>query len=240
MTDRRYPGFPIAEVAEDGSSVITKHPGTGGLVSVGTVTAQLLYEIAEPAYLGPDVVTHFDTIRLTQQAEDRVAISNTKGSPPPDTLKVALNEVGDFRNTMTMALTGLDIEAKAAFAEQQLLDVLGGGKPSTKSTFDCCILTCPTRRRTSRPARICVRRSRTPTRGRWAGHSPAGSWRLPWLVSPASHHHATILGDCLRHLPAGRCAALGPHARARRRPRHAARDCRPVPSRRLGSPRPRS
>lgn len=53
ITDRRYPGFPIGEVAEDGSSVITKHPGTGGLVSVGTVTAQLLYEIAEPAYLGP-------------------------------------------------------------------------------------------------------------------------------------------------------------------------------------------
>ncbi|RUP00823.1 MAG: DUF1446 domain-containing protein [Mycobacterium sp.] len=126
ITDRRYPGFPIAEVAEDGSSVITKHPGTGGLVSVGTVTAQLLYEIAEPAYLGPDVVAHFDTIRLAQQDEHRVAISGTKGSPPPDTLKVALNEVGGFRNTMTMVLTGLDIEAKAAFAEQQLFDVLGG------------------------------------------------------------------------------------------------------------------
>ncbi|MEI2719921.1 MAG: acyclic terpene utilization AtuA family protein [Gemmatimonadales bacterium] len=126
ITDRRYPGFPIAEVAEDGSSVITKHPGTGGLVSVGTVTAQLLYEIAEPAYLGPDVVAHFDTIRLAQQGEHRVAISGTKGSPPPDTLKVALNEVGGFRNTMTMVLTGLDIEAKAAFAEQQLFDVLGG------------------------------------------------------------------------------------------------------------------
>ncbi|WP_131819857.1 acyclic terpene utilization AtuA family protein, partial [Mycobacteroides abscessus] len=103
-----------------------KHPGTGGLVSVGTVTAQLLYEIAEPAYLGPDVVAHFDTIRLAQQGEHRVAISGTKGSPPPDTLKVALNEVGGFRNTMTMVLTGLDIEAKAAFAEQQLFDVLGG------------------------------------------------------------------------------------------------------------------
>ncbi|WP_336513736.1 acyclic terpene utilization AtuA family protein, partial [Mycobacteroides abscessus] len=126
ITDRRYPGFPIAEVAEDGSSVITKHPGTGGLVSVGTVTAQLLYETAEPAYLGPDVVAHFDTIRLAQQGEHRVAISGTKGSPPPDTLKVALNEVGGFRNTMTMVLTGLDIGAKAAFAEQQLFDVLGG------------------------------------------------------------------------------------------------------------------
>ncbi len=62
ITDRRYPGFPIAEVAADGSAVITKHPGTGGLVSPGTVTAQLLYEIAEPAYRNPDVIAHFDTV----------------------------------------------------------------------------------------------------------------------------------------------------------------------------------
>jgi hypothetical protein len=126
ITDRRYPGFPIAEVAADGSSVITKHADTGGLVSVGTVTAQLLYEIAEPAYLGPDVVTHFDTISLAQQAEHRVAITGVTGSPPPETLKVALNEVGGYRNTMTVVLTGLDLEAKAAFAQQQLFDILGG------------------------------------------------------------------------------------------------------------------
>ena len=63
ITDRRYPGFPIAEVAADGSSVITKHPG-GGAVSVDTVTAQLLYEIAGARYANPDVVCRFDTIRL--------------------------------------------------------------------------------------------------------------------------------------------------------------------------------
>ena len=126
ITDRRYPGFPIAEVAADGSSVITKHPGTGGLVSVGTVTAQLLYELQEPAYLGPDVTTHFDTLALTQEAEHRVAITGTRGSPPPATLKVALNDVGGFRNTMTLVLTGLDIEAKAAHAEALLFEVLGG------------------------------------------------------------------------------------------------------------------
>jgi hypothetical protein len=126
ITDRRYPGFPIAEVAADGSSVITKHPGTGGLVSVGTVTAQLLYEIAEPAYLGPDCTTHFDTIRLAQEDEHRVAISGVRGSAPPPTLKVALNDAGGYRNTMTLVLTGLDIEAKAAFAEELLFDVLGG------------------------------------------------------------------------------------------------------------------
>ncbi|WP_433286526.1 acyclic terpene utilization AtuA family protein [Pseudonocardia sp. CA-142604] len=126
ITDRRYPGFPIAEVAADGSSVITKHPGTGGLVSVGTVTAQLLYEIAEPAYLGPDCTTHFDTIRLAPEGEHRVRISGVRGSAPPPTLKVALNDAGGFRNSMTLVLTGLDIEAKAAHAEALLFDVLGG------------------------------------------------------------------------------------------------------------------
>jgi len=126
ITDRRYPGFPIAEVAADGSSVITKPDDTGGLVSVGTVTAQLLYEIGPPAYLGPDVTTHFDTIRLAQEGEDRVSISGVRGTLPPATLKVALNDVGGYRNTMTLVLTGLDIEAKAAFAEEQLFAILGG------------------------------------------------------------------------------------------------------------------
>jgi len=126
IADRRYPGFPIAEVAADGSSVITKHEGTGGLVSVGTVTAQLLYEIAEPAYLNPDVVAHFDTIELSADGPDRVLISGTRGSPPPDTLKVALNYLGGHRNTMTLVLTGLDVEAKAAWARELLGDLLGG------------------------------------------------------------------------------------------------------------------
>ena len=66
------------------------------------------------------------TISLAQQAEHRVAITGVTGSPPPETLKVALNEVGGYRNTMTMVLTGLDLEAKAAFAQQQLFDILGG------------------------------------------------------------------------------------------------------------------
>ena len=126
ITDRRYPGFPIAEIAAGGSSVITKHDGTGGLVSVGTVTAQLLYEIAEPAYLGPDVVTHFDTVRIEQAGPDRVALTGTRGSPPPDTLKVALNMLGGYRNTMTLVITGLDVEEKAEHARRLLFDRLGG------------------------------------------------------------------------------------------------------------------
>jgi hypothetical protein len=111
-------GFPWAEVAADGSCVIGKHDGTGGEVSVGTVTSQLLYEIASPAYLGPDVTARFDTIRLEQTATDRVRISATKGEPPPATLKVAMNEIGGYRNDMAIALTGLDIEAKAKLIEE--------------------------------------------------------------------------------------------------------------------------
>jgi len=126
ITDRRLPGFPIAEVAADGSSVITKHDGTGGLVSTGTVTAQLLYEIGAPAYLNPDVTAHFDTIGLEQAGPDRVSLTGTRGSPPPDTLKVALNMLGGYRNTMTMVITGLDIEAKAEQAERLLFERLGG------------------------------------------------------------------------------------------------------------------
>ena len=126
ISDRRYPGFPIAEVAADGTSVITKHDGTGGLVSPGTVTAQLLYEIGDPAYLNPDVVAHFDTIRLEQAGPDRVALTGTRGSPPPDTLKVALNMLGGYRNTTTMVLTGLDIEQKAEHAITLLTRLLGG------------------------------------------------------------------------------------------------------------------
>jgi len=110
-------GFPWAEVAEDGSCVIGKHDGTGGEVSIGSVTSQLLYEIGGPAYLGPDVTTRFDTILLSQEGPDRVRLHGVKGEPPPDTLKVCLNRMGGFRNDMSVCLTGLDIEAKAKLVE---------------------------------------------------------------------------------------------------------------------------
>jgi hypothetical protein len=119
-------GFPIAEVREDGSSVITKHPGSGGLVSVGTVTAQLLYEIQGRRYLNPDVVARFDSIRLSAEGPDRVLVSGVRGEPAPDTLKVSVNYIGGYRNTMTFVLTGLEVEAKAEIARRQLFDALGG------------------------------------------------------------------------------------------------------------------
>ena len=126
VPDHRYPGFPVAEVGADGSSVITKQPGTGGAVTVGTVTAQLLYEIAEPAYANPDVVARFDTVRLAQEAPDRVRIDGVRGEAPSGRLKVALNHPGGWRNTMTLELTGLDQDDKAARAVAQLGEVLGG------------------------------------------------------------------------------------------------------------------
>ncbi|MER7337403.1 acyclic terpene utilization AtuA family protein [Streptomyces sp. NPDC000075] len=122
--DVRRPGFPLAEVSEDGSAVITKHPGTGGLVSPGTVTAQLLYETQGARYLGPDVTARLDTVRLTPDGADRVRISGTVGEPPPDTLKVGVTRVGGWRNEVVFVLTGLDVEAKAALVREQLADAL--------------------------------------------------------------------------------------------------------------------
>ncbi|MFI7603595.1 acyclic terpene utilization AtuA family protein [Micromonospora sp. NPDC049366] len=119
------PGFPIAEVHADGSSVITKHPGTGGAVTVETVTAQLLYEVGGPAYLGPDVVTRLDTVTLRADGPDRVHVSGVRGTPPPPTLKVGVTNLGGFRNTMTFVLCGLDIPAKAALVRRQLTDAVG-------------------------------------------------------------------------------------------------------------------
>ncbi|WP_329520933.1 acyclic terpene utilization AtuA family protein [Spirillospora sp. NBC_01491] len=128
------PGFPIAEIRADGSSVITKHPGTGGAVTTETVTAQLLYEIGAPAYAGPDVTARFDTIGLRREGPDRVLISGTRGVPPPASTKVCLNHLGGHRNEMTFVLTGLDIEAKAEFAKAQLEASFGhggrGGRPA--------------------------------------------------------------------------------------------------------------
>lgn len=120
LADVRHPGFPIAEIAPDGSCVITKHPGTGGAVTVDTVTAQLVYEIGPPGYLGPDVLTRLDTVALRPDGPDRVSVSGVCGSPPPPTLKTGTNTMVGYRNTMTFVLTGLDIEAKASLVRSQL------------------------------------------------------------------------------------------------------------------------
>lgn len=115
-------GFPWAEIAADGSSLIGKHDRTGGQVSIGTVTSQLLYEIGSPEYLGPDVTSRFDSIELEEVDRDRVRISGVKGQAPPSTLKVAMNELGGYRNSFSVALTGIGIEEKAKFAEAAFWD----------------------------------------------------------------------------------------------------------------------
>ena len=124
-------GYPIAEIQEDGNFYITKHPGTGGLVSTGTVTAQLLYEISSPAYINPDVIAHFDTLKIEDVEKDRVYVSGCRGSSPPKEHKVCINLSGGYRNGMEIILTGLDIEDKAKVFIDTLFESVGG-----KDQFD--------------------------------------------------------------------------------------------------------
>jgi len=126
IANLEHVGFPVAEIDADGTSVITKHADTGGAVTVGTVTAQLLYEIGPTHYLNPDVTADFSTIQLEEIGADRVQVSGVRGAPPPPTTKVCLNLVGGYRNTMSFLLTGLDIEAKADLVRRQLEPSLDG------------------------------------------------------------------------------------------------------------------
>ncbi|MFJ7064749.1 acyclic terpene utilization AtuA family protein [Streptomyces sp. NPDC101115] len=128
--DVRRPGFPLAELHEDGSAVVTKHPGTGGVVDLGTVTAQLLYETAGARYAGPDVTARLDSVRLTQEGPDRVRIGGVRGEAPPPTLKAGICRLGGFRNEVVFVLTGLDIEAKARLVQEQVRDALAKSPPA--------------------------------------------------------------------------------------------------------------
>ena len=134
IPDMFHPGFPIAEVFADGSSIITKHEGTGGRVDVGTVTAQLLYEIQGTRYLNPDVTTRFDSIRVHMDGLDRVRIDGVEGEPPPATTKVCINLEGGYRNSMTFCLTGLDIAAKAKLVEDSFWPHQRGGRDAFAET----------------------------------------------------------------------------------------------------------
>ena len=136
IPNRERIGFPIAEMRPDGSSVITKHTGTGGDVTVGTVTAQLLYEIGSPQYLSPDAVARFDTIELTQEAPDRVRIAAVRGAAPPPTLKVTANLDAGWRNSMTLALTGSQVSEKARFAADAVWAGIPGGRGAFTETSE--------------------------------------------------------------------------------------------------------
>jgi len=120
IPDMLEPGFPIAEVAADGSSVITKHAAHGGAVSVDTVTAQLVYEIQGPHYLNPDVTVHLDGVRLAQDGPDRVAVTGASGSPPPPTTKVAVFAAIGHTLVNTVYVTAPDVAAKVALLRAQI------------------------------------------------------------------------------------------------------------------------
>lgn len=124
LPDLRRPGFPIAEVASDGSSIITKAPGSGGAVTAETVLSQLLYEVAGARYPGPDATLRLDSITLTDLGDDRVALTGVRGEAPPPDLKVSATEIGGFRQELTVHLTGLDIEAKSELVRLQFSSAL--------------------------------------------------------------------------------------------------------------------
>jgi hypothetical protein len=113
------PGFPIAEVADDGSFVVTKRATDGGAVTVDTVIAQLLYEIQGPRYLNPDVVWHTDAVTVTQDGPDRVLVTGAQGSPPPPTTKVGINTQNGYRGSVWLYPTGPRIAEKVAVLRAQ-------------------------------------------------------------------------------------------------------------------------
>ncbi|NLA65042.1 MAG: DUF1446 domain-containing protein, partial [Leucobacter sp.] len=136
VADMVRPGFPIAEIAADGSSVITKQPGTGGAVTAETVLSQLLYEVQSTRYAGPDATLRLDTIGVTDLGNDRVCMSGMRGEAPPPNLKVSVTEVGGFRQEIVFLLTGLNVNAKAQLIEAQFeraLELSGGARPTEMS-----------------------------------------------------------------------------------------------------------
>ncbi|MDN5794764.1 MAG: DUF1446 domain-containing protein [Intrasporangium sp.] len=120
IPDLTRPGFPVAEIHRDGSCVVTKHPGTGGAVTLDTVLSQLLYEVQDARYAGPDAVLRLDSITLAQEGPDRVLVTGVHGEVPPPDVKVSCTSIGGYRNEMTFVLTGLDIDAKADLARRQV------------------------------------------------------------------------------------------------------------------------
>lgn len=184
----RRPGFPLAEIHADGSSVITKHDGTGGVVDVGTVTAQLLYETGGARYAGPDVTARLDTVTLTPDGPDRVRIDGVRGEAPPPTLKAGLTRLGGWRNEVVFVLTGLDIEAKAALVKDQFADALeraaGARRPRCAGSWPGP--TTPTPQPRSGPVRCCGSSSATGRPTRSAARSPGPPWSWPSAATRAS------------------------------------------------------
>ena len=248
VPNRARIGFPLAELRADGSSVITKHPGTGGMVTVGTVTAQLLYEIGGPRYLSPDAVARFDTIDLSQEGVDRVRIAPVRGEAPPSTLKVTANLDAGWRNAMTLALTGAQVAEKARFAAEAVWAGLPGGAPDSprhprtsrgtsrarawRSCASPCVATTsrrsggPSRAPSSKPVSRATPARSSPRRRRGRRGSPATG--RPRSAPKRCHRTSNATGVRSRpHRPLCTMASQRPGSRRpkppgrnERRPRH--------------------
>ncbi|MFN3232488.1 MAG: acyclic terpene utilization AtuA family protein [Alphaproteobacteria bacterium] len=123
VEDWAHIGYPIAECHADGSFTVTKTDGTGGLVSVGTVSEQMLYEIGDPqAYLLPDVACDWTEVRITQEGLDRVHVSGAKGRPPTSTYKVCATFQDGYRSVGVLPVVGMDAAAKAERQAQAIIE----------------------------------------------------------------------------------------------------------------------
>jgi hypothetical protein len=119
-------GYPIAEVEPNGDFVITKHPGTGGMVTRETVTEQLLYEIGDPhGYLTPDVTADFTSLRLSEEGPDRVRVTGVQGTPPPHSLKVSMVYQDGYRAVGTALVAGPHAVAKGERLAEMLWHRVG-------------------------------------------------------------------------------------------------------------------
>ncbi len=118
-------GYPIVEVADDGTFVVAKHPGTGGRVSVPSVTEQLVYEMGDPhAYITPDVVADFTSIRLEPAGENRVRVHGITGGPPTPFLKVSIAHRSGYKAVGTLVYAWPDAMEKAQLADRVLRERL--------------------------------------------------------------------------------------------------------------------
>jgi hypothetical protein len=228
LPDATHIGFPIAELHDDGSAVITKHPGTGGAVTVETVTAQLLYEIGGPHYLGPDVTTRFDSIELTADGTDRVRITGVRGEPPPATAKVCLNTLAGFRNSATFVLCGLDVDAKADLVRRQVggddvtwslarTDHADADSEETASAFLHATVRTDDPKRAKAFARACVKLALASYPGFTltappADGTPVGVYRPEYVPADQVPHVAV--------LPDGRRVDIAPHESTGQRTDH--------------------
>ena len=198
----RPPGFPIAEIAADGSTVITKHPDTGGVVDVGTVTAQLLYEIGAPQYAEPrrrHPLRHDPPDART--APTACAIGGTRGTPAPPTTKVCINLDGGYRNRMTFVLTGLDQAAKADWVADGAVRAARRARTgSTRSTCASCrrraTPSARRRRRAGCTSRSRARDERLVGRAFSSARDRAGARQLPRLLRHRRHRARRSRSAC--------------------------------------------